>query len=625
MSGICGRLNLDGSPIDKSLLERMTDVLSHRGPDDSGIYINQEIGLGHRRLSLIDLSLGHQPMSNETEKIWIVCNGEIYNFQELKENLIKNGHSFKTHSDTEVIIHLYEDYGISCPKQLRGMFSFAIWDIEKKRLFLVRDRLGSKPLVYTRDKQRFLFASEIKSILEDKDIPREIDPIAIHHYLSYGYIPSPLTIFKGIKKLSPGSFLILEKKEERIERYWMPVYQPKLKISEDEAISEILRLLKEATRLRLISDVPLGAFLSGGIDSSAVVAMMAGLMERPVKTFSIGFEEEDFSELPFARIVSKRFQTEHNEFMVKPQTIDILPKLAWFYNEPYADSSALPTYYLSQMARKYVSVALLGDGGDELFAGYDRYRALKLSLLYDKIPKIIKDTIFALVKRFPEGSRRNDLIRKLKRFLGAMSEEPRRRYGRWLTSFKNDEKQRLYSPEMKEKTKDVDSIELLLSLYNLAPTDDLLEASTFTDLMMNLPDDLFIKVDIAGMANSLETRSPFLDSELVEFVLHLPFDIKLKGNKSKYILKKAISNILPKEILRRGKMGFGVPLARWFRQELKDYIYEVLLSDKAKNRGYFNITEVKRLLDEHTSGKTDYGYPLWTLLFLEVWHNVFVD
>ncbi|MEW6679587.1 MAG: asparagine synthase (glutamine-hydrolyzing), partial [bacterium] len=613
MSGICGRLNLDGSPIDKSLLERMTDVLSHRGPDDSGIYINQEIGLGHRRLSIIDLSLGHQPMSNETEKIWIVCNGEIYNFQELKENLIKNGHSFKTHSDTEVILHLYEDYGISCLKQLRGMFSFAIWDIEKKRLFLVRDRLGSKPLVYTRDKEKFLFASEIKSILEDKDIPREIDPIAIHHYLSYGYIPSPLTIFKGIKKLSPGSFLILEKKEERIERYWMPVYQPKLKISEDEAISEILRLLKEATRLRLISDVPLGAFLSGGIDSSAVVAMMAGLMERPVKTFSIGFEEEDFSELPFARIVSKRFQTEHNEFMVKPQTIDILPKLAWFYNEPYADSSALPTYYLSQMARKYVTVALLGDGGDELFAGYDRYRALKLSLLYDKIPKIMRDTIFGIAKNLPEGEGRNDIIRKLKRFLGAMSEEPRRRYGRWLTSFKNDEKQRLYSPEMKEETRDVDSIELLLSLYNLAPTDGLLEASTFTDLMMNLPDDLFIKVDIAGMANSLETRSPFLDSELVEFVLRLPFDIKLKGNKSKYILKKAISNILPKEILGRGKMGFGVPLARWFRQELKDYIYKVLLSDKAKNRGYFNITEVKRLLDEHTSGKTNYGYPLWTL------------
>ncbi|MEW6007764.1 MAG: asparagine synthase (glutamine-hydrolyzing) [bacterium] len=625
MCGICGKLNLNGSFVDKSLLERMTDVLSHRGPDDSGIYIKQEIGLGHRRLSIIDLSFGHQPMSNENGKIWIVYNGEIYNFQELRENLIKNGHSFKTHSDTEVIIHLYEDYGISCVKQLRGMFSFAIWDDEKKRLFLARDRLGKKPLVWTKQNSSFLFASEIKSILCDKEIPKEIDPIAIHHYLSYGYIPSPLTIFKGINKLPPASYLVFENGEIKIERYWMPEYKPKLKIGEDEAVKEILRLLNEAIKLRLISDVPLGAFLSGGIDSSTIVAMMARLMDRPVKTFSIGFCDEDFSELNFARIVSKKFQTEHNEFMVKPDAIDILPKLAVFYNEPYADSSAIPTYYLSQMTRKYVTVALNGDGGDELFAGYDRYQALKLSLFYDKIPKFIRDAIFGIAKNLPEGGGRNDIIRKLKRFLGAMSEEPRRRYGRWMTSFKNDEKQGLYSSWMKEETKDIDSLDLLLSCYNTALTDDFLEATCFTDLMMYLPDDLLIKVDIASMANSLEARSPFLDSELVEFVLHLPFDMKLKGNKSKYILKKAISNILPKEILNRGKMGFGVPIGRWFKNELKGYIYEVLLSEKAKNRGYFNISEVKRLLDEHTSGKTNYGYPIWTLLFLEVWHNVFVD
>lgn len=624
MCGICGVLNLNGLPVDSSLIERMSSVLSHRGPDDAGIYIKNEVGLGHRRLSIIDLALGHQPMSNENEKIWLVFNGEIYNFQALREMLVKKGHSFKTHSDSEVIIHLYEEDGIDCLKGLRGMFAFAIWDDERKRLFLARDRLGKKPLVFSRNKNSFLFASEIKSILEDKNISREIDPIAIHHYLSYGYVPSPLTIFKGIKKLPPGSFLVIENGKEKIERYWMPVYQPKLKIKEADAISGILERLKEAVRLRLISDVPLGAFLSGGIDSSAVVAMMASLMEMPVKTFSIGFEEEDFSELKFARIVSKQFQTEHYEFIVKPDAIDILPKLAWFYNEPYADSSAIPTYYLSQMARKYVTVALNGDGGDELFAGYDRYYAFKLSLFYDKMPKFMKDIIFNIAKTLPEGTKRQDILRRIKRFLTAISLEPRRRYGRWMTMFNNDEKERLYSEEMKEITRGVDSIDLLLSLYNIAPTDNLLEATAFTDLLMYLPEDLLVKVDIASMAHGLEARSPFLDIELLKFVSLLPWDMKLHGGKSKYIIKKALSNILPKEILTRRKMGFGVPIAKWLRCELKDYIYQVLLDDRAKRRGYFNMDEVSRLLKEHTSGKANYAYPLWTLLFLEVWHNVFV-
>lgn len=624
MCGICGKLNLNGPSPDSSLIERMSSVLSHRGPDDFGIYIKDEIGLGHRRLSIIDLSFGHQPMSNEDGKIWIVFNGEIYNFQELREGLIKKGHSFKTNSDTEVIIHLYEDYGIDCVKKLRGMFAFAIWDASKKRLFLARDRLGKKPLVFSRNKNSFLFASEIKSILCDKSVPREIDPIAIHHYLSYGYVPAPLTIFKGIKKLQAGSFLVLENGNEKIERYWMPEYKPKLKISEEEAIDEILKYLKEAVKLRLISDVPLGAFLSGGIDSSAIVAMMASLMGLPVKTFSIGFEEEDFSEINFARIVSKRFQTEHYEFIVKPDALDILPKLAWFYNEPYADSSAIPTYYLSQMTRKYVTVALNGDGGDELFAGYDRYYACKLSLVYDKIPKFIRDVIFNITKSLPEGEKREDILRKIKRFVGAVSSEPRRRYGRWMTMFKNDEKQRLYSEEMKETTKDIDSIDFLISLYKIAPTDDFLEATTFTDQLMYLPDDLLVKVDIASMAHSLEARSPFLDSELVNFVSLLPFDMKLRKGKSKYILKKALSNILPSEILTRKKMGFGVPIAKWFKCELHDYIYQILLDDRAKKRGYFNMDEIERILKEHTTGKRNYGYPLWTLLFLEVWHNVFV-
>lgn len=594
-------------------------MLSHRGPDDSGIYIKGNIGFGHRRF----FYLSPQPILNENEKILIICDGEIYNFEELKDML--TNHRFKTTSSIEVILHLYEDYGVDCVKQLSGMFAFVLWDSEKKRLFVGRDRFGGKPLVYTRYKDTFLFASDLKSILEDKEIPREIDPIAIHHYLSYGYIPNPWTIFKGIKKLPPASILVLENGNEKIERYWMPVYKPKLKISEEEMCSEIIRLLRESTRIKVKSDLPLGAFLSGGIDSSTLVAMMAGLMTQPVKTFSINFEEGDFSEIKFARIIASYFGCDHHEFIVKPDAINILPELAWFYNEPFADSSAIPTYYVSKMAKDYIKIALGGDGGDELFGGYERYIALRLSLFYDKIPGFMRDFVFGIFKNLPEKTSRNNLIRKAKRFLSAISEEPRRRYGRWMTMFKNDEKERLYSNEMKEIIQGIDSIEILLSLYNIAPCDSLLEATNFTDFASYLPDDGIVKVDIAASANSLATRSPFLDNKLAEFAFLLPFDMKVRGRKTKYILKKALSNILPKEILNRGKMGFGIPIAKWFRGELKDYAYDILLNDRAKKRGYFNMDEVKRILDEHTSGKTNYGYPIWTLLFLEVWHNVFVD
>ncbi|HAW50334.1 TPA: asparagine synthase (glutamine-hydrolyzing) [bacterium] len=525
----------------------------------------------------------------------------------------------------EVILHLYEDYGIDCVKQLSGMFAFAIFDEKKKRLFLARDRFGGKPLIYTRYHDTFIFASEIKSILENKDIPREIDHVAIHHYLSYGYIPNPFTIFKGIKKLPPASILVMENGEEKVERYWMPIYKPKLKISEDEACSEILRLLEESVRIRIKSNLPLGAFLSGGIDSSALVAMMASLMDQPVKTFSINFEEEDFSEIKFARIIANHFGCDHHELTVRPDAMNILPKLALFYNEPYADSSAIPTYYVSKMAKDYVKIVIGGDGGDELFGGYERYIAFKLSLLYDKIPRFMRDFVFSIFKNLPEQTSRNSLIRKAKRFLSAISEEPKRRYGRWMIQFKNEEKERLYSNEMKEITQGIDSIEILLSLYNVAPCDSLLEATNFTDFASYLPDDGIVKVEVATSYNFLAVKSPFLDNGLAEFAFLLPFDMKIRGTKTKYILKKALSNILPKEVLTRDKMGFGVPIGKWFRNEFKNYIYEVLLDDRAKKRGYFNMDEVKRILDEHTSGRKNYGYPIWTLLFLEVWHNAFID
>ncbi len=625
MCGICGKLALDGTTPQKDLILKMCDTLRHRGPDDEGIYIGKNIGLGHRRLSIIDLSTGHQPLSNEDDTIWIVFNGEIYNFLEIRPNLISRGHRFKTKTDTETVIHLYEEYGVDCVQHLRGMFALAIWDEKKRRLFLARDRIGKKPLCYSFTKNSFVFASELKAILEDIDINKEINLEAIHHYLTYQYVPSPLTIFTQIKKLPPGHIMVVEDgKIKRLERYWRPEYTPKTSLSEPEIIESILEILKEATRIRLISDVPLGAFLSGGIDSSATVAMMSQLMDKPVKTFSIGFPEASFNELSFARVIADRFKTEHHEEIVKPDALDILPKIVWHYNEPYADSSCIPTYYLSEMTRQNVTVALNGDGGDEIFAGYERYLAYKLTSYYEKVPKFIRDGILNTLKAFPESSLRQDFIRKAKRFTEVMAEPKERRYIRWLSIFSNEMKERIYSEEMKERMRSIDSVEMVADSFKRSGTDDLLDTLLFVDTLNYLPEDLMVKVDIASMAHSLECRSPFLDHKLVEFAASIPSCLKLKGRKTKYILKKALAKILPEEILNRGKMGFGVPLSFWFRRELKDYTQEILLCKKA-DRGYFEQKEIKNLIEEHTSGRTNHSYRIFSLLMLELWHQTFVD
>lgn len=625
MCGICGELRLDGTAPQKDLLLRMCATMRHRGPDDEGIYIGKNIGLGHRRLSIIDLSTGHQPLSNEDGSIWIVFNGEIYNFLEIRPNLISQGHRFKTKTDTETIIHLYEEYGLDCVQHLRGMFAFCLWDEKRKRLFLARDRIGKKPLYYTFSKNSFLFASELKAILEDTGIDRQINQEAIHHYLTYQYVPSPLTIFTQIKKLQPAHIMVVEDgKIKRLERYWRPEYTPKTNLSEPEIIESILEILKEATRIRLISDVPLGAFLSGGIDSSAIVAMMSQLMDKPVKTFSIGFPEASFNELSFAKIVADQFKTEHHEFIVKPDALDILPKIVWHYDEPYADSSCIPTYYLSQMTRQHVTVALNGDGGDETFAGYERYLAYKLTSYYERVPRFIRDGIFASLKVFPESSSRQDFIRKARRFTEVMAEPKERRYIRWLSIFSNSLKDRLYSDKMKERMRSIDSVEIVAESFKRSGTDDLLDTLLFVDTINYLPEDLMVKVDIASMAHCLECRSPFLDHKLVEFAASIPSGLKLKGRKTKHILKKALSKILPEPILNRGKMGFGVPLSFWFRGELRDYAQELLLCKKA-DRGYFKQNEIKNLLEEHISGRVNHSYRIFSLIMLELWHQTFVD
>jgi len=629
MCGICGKLyhSVDRT-VDEQLLRSMASVINHRGPDDEGVYLKRNVGLAHKRLSILDLSAaGHQPMTNEDGTIWIVFNGEIYNFLDLRDDLQKKGHTFMSRTDTETIIHLYEEKGIECVHDLRGMFAFAIWDESRQRLFCARDRAGKKPFVYAHSKDGLLFASEIKSLLRDPELERNLDYRSIHHYLTYQYVPSPLSIFKSIKKLPPAHVLIYEGGEVAVKRYWSLSYQNKLYLSSVEDYGERFRdLFEEAVKIRLRSDVPLGAFLSGGIDSSLVVAVMSGLMNQPVKTFSIGFEEEAYDEVKFARLIAEKYETDHHEFTVKPDAVNILPHIIWHYNEPFADSSAIPTYYVSKMTRDFVTVALNGDGGDESFAGYERYVADKLADYYRRVPVSIREGIIRrAVDKIPHSTDRRNFWRRLKRFVKGISESPERRYVRWICFFDNEMKRDLYTPSFNEFTRDVDSVDLTVKWYEKSDAEHFLDKTLFVDVMSYLPEDLLVKVDIASMANSLEARSPFLDHKVMEFAASLPVDLKLRGMQTKYLLKHTLSDVVPQEILQRKKMGFGVPLDVWFRNDLKEMAYDLLLDKKCTERGYFKKETLQKLLDEHVSEQYDHSYRIWALLFLELWHTMFID
>lgn len=628
MCGICGKISLNRN-VSENLIRKMCEVLRHRGPDSEGCVVlglpsnNITMGLGHRRLSVIDLSpAGHQPMCNEDGTIWIVMNGEVYNFPELRDALEKKGHRFKSHTDTEVIVHLYEEKGIECLGDLRGPFAFALWDSRRERLFLARDRIGKKPLYYKYKNQALTFASEIKAILQDPDVSVEVNRSAVTDYLSYGYVPTPESMFKGIMKLPPAHFMIYEKGNIRIEKYWRLDFSKKIKLSENEYCGRILDLLEEATRIRMISDVPLGAFLSGGIDSSAVVYMMSKLNSRRVKTFSIGFEEQEYSELKFAKKIADRFGTEHKEYIVKPNAIEILPKLVWHYNEPYADSSALPSYYVAKMTRQDVTVALNGDGGDEDFGGYERFMAARFAEYLKIVPG---NLLRSIADRLPESLGLKDFRTRLKRFLLMASRPYRERHYNWVTIFRDSDKRNLFSEEFNRETTGRNSFAYLDKAFNECTSKDIVDLVTSTDIKTNLLDDLLVKMDIATMANSLEGRSPFLDHKVMEFAASMPSNMKIKRTRLKHILKKALKNKLPDEILRRGKMGFGVPLDSWFRGELKAYSYGILLSDKCIKRGYFKREALKNVLDEHCAGNINNGAKIWSLLFLELWHRMFVD
>ena len=631
MCGICGKVDFNGRNVPEELIRRMSSTLLHRGPDAGGVYTGGRVGLGHRRLSVIDLSsAANQPMANEDGSIRIVFNGEIYNYQELKKNLQKQGHLFSSDSDTEVILHLYEEEGPECVKRLRGMFAFAIWDDRKESLFLARDRVGKKPLYYHLDDNCLIFASEIKAILQDSDVNKKPDIIAIHHYLTYQCVPSPFSAFEGIKKLPPSHYLLCKDKKVHIKRYWKLSYMPKYAVTsgveEREVEEELLEKLKEAVKIRLVSDVPLGVFLSGGIDSSAIVALMTAMTDKPVKTFSIGFKSEAHDERRYARVVAERFGTEHAEFVVEPEATEILPKLIWHYNEPFADQSAIPTYYVAKLAREYVTVALTGDGSDEMFAGYERYVANEIARVSRRyVPAALVKKILPFVMMLPQGNDLNSLVWKLKRFLQEYTKTPEISNASWNCHFSHEMKQGLYSSDLWARVSSIDSFDLIMKEYNDTDAETFLDKTLYADVMTYLPDDLLVKVDVASMAHALEARSPFLDHELMEYVAKIPSALKLKRRMTKYILKKALKGILPGEITSRKKKGFVVPIDRWFRGELREMAYDMLLGQRSIERGYFNKSFIQRILDEHVSGKWNWQYHIYNLLMLELWHREFID
>ena len=632
MCGITGAIWTNPeSSIGQDALRRMTDALRHRGPDEQGTYISDfklrspydsmpGVALGHRRLSIIDVAGGVQPMSNEDQTIWLVFNGEIYNYRALRNRLEGAGHRFKSHSDTEVIIHLYEDEGVRCFEHLNGMFALAIWDARNRRLVLGRDRLGQKPLVYCQQADLLLFASELKSLLELPEVSRDIDPAALDEYLTYQYVPHPKTIFKGIRKLPPGHYAMFQDGKLHVEPYWSPDGRKEKSLSEKEYILQVRELLTSSVEQRMQSDVPLGAFLSGGMDSSIIVALMCQLSPGSIKTFSIGFPSPEYDESSYARKVAEHLGTDHYEFQVTPKGADILPQLVWHFDEPMADSSAIPTWYLSQWAREQVKVALTGDGGDELFAGYQRYMAVRLASRFDKLPASLRWVFTSrLWQHLPGATHQKSRLRLLKRFMEALKQDPVRRYLNWIEIFHESQRVSLYADDWIRNLSASDPIHFLEQAWSRASGRDDVTRAAFADLITYLPCDLMTKVDIASMAHSLECRQPFLDHRLVELSLQIPVSFKLRQQRGKRILWNSFRDLLPRVVGTRPKMGFGVPLGHWFRHELRDMVQDLLTDQTAQARGLFHPQAVQQFIKEHLEGTFDHGYRLWSLLVLELW------
>jgi asparagine synthase (glutamine-hydrolysing) len=616
MCGIAGIVRSDGRPIAEEEIRDMCRVMVHRGPDDEGVHLEEGIGLGMRRLSIIDLQGGHQPVSNEDRSIWVVFNGEIYNYRELRKELEGRGHRFRSSSDTETIVHLYEELATRSVERLRGMFAFALWDSRHRQLLLARDRLGIKPLYYAEREGELVFASELKSILQLPHIDRSLNWEAVRHLFTFLATPSTHSIVDGVRKLEPGHFAILrDGRRLRTERYWDVEFTPDEKATEGELVQRLRSLLVDAVVAHQVSDVPVGAFLSGGIDSSAIVGMMAQRKAARVKTFSVGFREPGFDELGYARKVAARFGTDHHEIVLEPGVVPDMTELVWYLDEPFGDSSAIPTYVVSKLAASQVKVVLTGDGGDELFAGYDKYVVEGRERLYDRMPTQIRRLTGAVGAAMPEGMRG-------RRFLRHIGLDGSRRYLDASTLVPADEMASLFRESAFAEMKFYDP--WTSSLSYLRQGSDWVSALQYRDLNTYLPLDILTKVDRMTMAHSIEARPPLLDHHLVEFAATIPAHFRLRSGTTKYLFRRAMRGLLPLDIIERPKRGFAVPLARWFRGQLAGFAREILLSDTTRQRQYFNTEYLERLLRRHMQGR-DLDLQLWTTLSFELWCRRFLD
>jgi asparagine synthase (glutamine-hydrolysing) len=634
--------------VSRETLQRMTDSIRHRGPDADGHYFwpvhesrptigsrttdsptpaAPSVALGHRRLSIIDVAGSAQPLGNEDGSVQIVFNGEIYNYLELRADLLRAGHQFRTDGDTEVIVHLYEQHGLDFVKHLRGMFALAIWDSNQQRLVIARDRLGKKPLYYRLDEGRLAFGSELKTLLQIPGIPRTLDRQSVLRFLTLQYVPHPHCMLEGFSKLAPATLAIVQNGQLKLQTYWSaPFDQPELGRTRVEDWQDELRsTLTEAVRLRLRSDVPLGAFLSGGVDSTVICGLMQSQLDRPVQTFSIGFPVAAFDEREYARQASRQLGTDHHEAVVTPDALAILPQLIWHYDEPFGDSSAIPTMYLSKMTREHVTVALTGDAGDELFCGYERYRAARMTGQMDFVPRWMRQMMSSVISRLPASPEHRSFRRRLKRLFESLAQDPERRYLNWITIFNSSRLEWLVTPELWELAKAEDPAACIFTAYEKYPQRDFITRTTATDVQTYLPCDILTKVDIASMAASLECRCPMLDHKVVELAARMPIEVKQTMQQSKKVLIETFKDLIPPDIQTRKKMGFGVPIDHWFRAELKPMLYDVLLSERCLGRGLLNASAVKTLVDEHVSGTMDHAYRLWNLLCLELWQRMILD
>jgi len=602
----------------------MTDTMVHRGPDHGGYYMEDAVGLGMRRLRIIDLEGGDQPISNEEETIWVIFNGEIYNHKGLRSDLESCGHRFRTRSDTEVIVHAYEEYGVDCVRRFNGMFAFALWDRANRQLMLARDQLGIKPLYYRLDSDRIVFGSELKPVLIELGKSPEIDFQALDAYLTLEYIPAPLTIASNIRKLPPGHFLIINNGHSKLSRYW-DVPRGIVHGSEQELAEELHKKIKQSVKLRLISDVPIGVLLSGGVDSTAIATLMSSLSGERIKTFSIGFDDPTYNELQYARTVADHINSDHHELVIQPQVVNLAEQLMTFLDEPLADVSVFPTFLVSQLARQYVTVALTGDGGDELFAGYDHYIANTLATYYDALPSVLRHNVINPLLRYGKPSQhKKGMINRFKRFEEGLQFPEHMAHTRWMLFLNAAEKRNLYSGDLAAQLPYDDTYSFLTQYLHRNGSKIGLDDQLYTDMKTYLVDDILAKVDRMSMAVSLEARVPFLDHELVEFAARIPSSLKLRGFNRKYILKKAIGHLVPKKILTRGKEGFSIPMKNWLREELKPMMLDFLSEARLRRQGWFNPKYVSHLVQEHLQGQANHSHRLWPLIVFQMWCERYV-